>query len=293
MQHVFFHSRDLDGHCSGAIVRRWLLKAATRPGEIRMHPIDYGDEFPFADLRRGDKVWMVDWCLQPVEGFDQLVAQGVDVVLIDHHKTSLPLAGRFRGVISADRAACELAHTHLFGHCPRVVELLGKYDSWRKDDEWETEVLPFQYGMRMQSTDPSTDEGMGTWNLLLRWPLDVSVALESVNQIQADGRMLMRYEAKKNAELMAKRAFPMQFEGLRAIACIGSGYGSQAFASVWDPAKYDLMVSISNVKGQRWDVSLYTEKDLDLSPLAKKRGGGGHAKACGFQTTDLSSVLAG
>jgi hypothetical protein len=88
-----------------------------------------------------------------------------------------------------------------------------------------------------------------------------------------------------------QNAFEFTFEGLRALALIGSGVGSGQFDSRFDPAEHDIMMSINNIRNEHWRVSMYTTKDLDLSVLAKKWGGGGHARACGFQVTDINKVL--
>ena len=44
--------------------------------------------------------------------------------------------------------------------------------------------------------------------------------------------------------------------------------------------------------GKHWSFSIYTTKDdIDCSAIAKKRGGGGHKKAAGFEAKDLSVIL--
>jgi nanoRNase/pAp phosphatase (c-di-AMP/oligoRNAs hydrolase) len=37
----------------------------------------------------------------------------------------------------------------------------------------------------------------------------------------------------------------------------------------------------------KWVVSLYTTKDIDVSEIAKKYGGGGHKQAAGFTCDKL------
>jgi nanoRNase/pAp phosphatase (c-di-AMP/oligoRNAs hydrolase) len=50
---------------------------------------------------------------------------------------------------------------------------------------------------------------------------------------------------------------------------------------------YDIMMPFV-FDGKRWTVSLYTKKkDIDVSELAKKHGGGGHRQAAGFQCDQL------
>lgn len=285
--HIFYHSADLDGHCSGAIVRMYCEREYYECPV--MHPIDYGEPFPWDELLYSDAVWMVDWTLQPSSEFERLQAKGLILWILDHHKTSLELVGKvsFAGRINPSKSACELCHEYcLIRHGGEVVDLLGRYDTWKQGDDWETDVLPFQYGMRSLPTDPATDEGFATWR---SWFDPRCEATATIEMVKEWGRRILEYQRKLDAKGMT-RAFPLAFEGLRAIASIGSSGSSQSFASVWDGNKYDLMLSVHNVRNEFWTVSLYTDKDIDLSEIAKRRGGGGHTKAAGFQIQHLSEI---
>jgi len=56
----FYHGSDLDGYCSGAIVKY-------RYPECEMQPIDYGAQFPMDKIELGETVYMVDFALQPFD----------------------------------------------------------------------------------------------------------------------------------------------------------------------------------------------------------------------------------
>jgi nanoRNase/pAp phosphatase (c-di-AMP/oligoRNAs hydrolase) len=45
------------------------------------------------------------------------------------------------------------------------------------------------------------------------------------------------------------------------------------------------------VKNKYWTISLYTQKDIDVSVIATKWKGGGHRKACGWQVKDITKVI--
>jgi nanoRNase/pAp phosphatase (c-di-AMP/oligoRNAs hydrolase) len=80
------------------------------------------------------------------------------------------------------------------------------------------------------------------------------------------------------------------FDGLKCIAVNRLMANSKFFDSVWDPHTYDAMLSFG-WRGSQWTVSLYTDRpDIDVSEVARKRGGGGHKGAAGFQCTDLFFV---
>jgi len=139
----FYHSADLDGKCSGAIVRSMW--------ECELIGINYGDAFPWDSIEPGETVVMVDFCLQP---FSEMVRLNelAELVWIDHHVSAIREAeacgfeARLAQVLEVGRAGCELAWEHYVGtEVPKAVRLLGRYDVW---DHADPEVWPFTYGMR-------------------------------------------------------------------------------------------------------------------------------------------------
>jgi len=158
----FYHKADLDGVCSAAIVKHFVT-------DCELYGIDYGDEFPWDRIPfvgnpaqgpgwhtiEGPRtVYMVDFSLKP-EGMKRL-AEVSKLVWIDHHKTCEPIWEELgvSGSFSTLKAACELtwgyfSKLHDAGETPEAVRLLGRYDVRDKDNpEWESRILPFQYGMR-------------------------------------------------------------------------------------------------------------------------------------------------
>lgn len=123
----FYHRGDLDGHCSGAIVRHNF------PG-ARMIGIDYEDEFPWDKVPRGADVCMVDFSL-PMEHMRLLQELTVHrFVWIDHHKTVIDKAKEAgfstAGLRVVGEAACELTWEYFTPSIlmPHAVRLLGRYD---------------------------------------------------------------------------------------------------------------------------------------------------------------------
>ena len=86
MVRIVYHSADLDGHSSGAIAREYFEYVA---GEAyTMHPYNYGQEFPFDEFEKGDKVYFLDVTYQPNEDMKTFEEKyGWEVYIIDHHKT--------------------------------------------------------------------------------------------------------------------------------------------------------------------------------------------------------------
>ena len=145
----FYHSADLDGHCSGALVKAFNINC-------ELIGINYDDEFPWETIGIGETVWMVDFGLQPFS--DMLRLQKMcGLIWIDHHKSALeeyakalsignePIAGLRRDGIGA----CQLVYEFLTNKqkIPTYIKLLAEYDVWNHLDP---RTLAFQYGMRFQ-----------------------------------------------------------------------------------------------------------------------------------------------
>jgi oligoribonuclease NrnB/cAMP/cGMP phosphodiesterase (DHH superfamily) len=222
-------------------------------------------------------------------------------VWIDHHKSAIESFYKYlencellqdksfaifksfvTPVLEIGRAACEIAWEYLFPdkEMPQAILLLGKYDTWRENgtEEWENSILPFQFGMRAICNSAETfPQG-----LLLNKGKEGML----VGPIVRRGEDILMYQKQIN-ETACRRSFPAMFKDLRVICLNGGGFNSQAFDSVWDEEKYDAMMPFQ-YDGEKYNFSLYTTKDIDLSAYAKVMGGGGHAKACGFSFKDLS-----
>ena len=108
----FYHSSDLDGHCSGAIVK---LKYPN----CELIPINYGKEIDLDTIEKNEVVYMVDFSLKP---FKQMFALNEKAKLfwIDHHATAIDNAYTKNFIASGgsflklDRAGCELTWEYCF-----------------------------------------------------------------------------------------------------------------------------------------------------------------------------------
>ena len=276
-----YHSRDLDGIASGAIIK------AMYPNAI-MIGYHYGEPLTLPVL--GIPVIMADVSLP----FDKMVKvaeeSGSQFTWIDHHKSSID---EFNVNVGAGPApyiaytqvgvgACELTYKLLnqTTDAPIGIKLLSKYDVWDKSDEmlWQEKIMPFQYGMR------------AICNSISSFPMDLLLPFcSSVDKIISDGHVVLNYQDIQNEKDVMHGAFESYFEGYRAIFMNTTQMNSQAFISIYDELKHDLMIPF-NFNGKFWTFSIYTTKDIDCSVLAKKYGGGGHAKAAWFQPRTVDEV---
>lgn len=275
---VFYHSADLDGHCSGAIVRRALIIKGDEP---EMIGIDYGDEFPWEKITAETDVVMVDFCLQPAEGMLRLRDSCNTFTWIDHHKTAIEALKDedINGVRDVRLAACEICGGVFFPESPFIeaVYLLGRYDVWDKSNLnlWSDRIYPFQMGMRLLDTNPESE----LWRSIL-------LGDYGPDRIIKDGWVVIKYQERQNKRLM-DGAFDVQLNGLRCLAV--NGYGNfQTFESKWDKTEYDAVLAFQNVRGEFWTCLLFTDKpEIDVSETAKSLGGGGHKQEAGFQCQEL------
>lgn len=75
------------------------------------------------------------------------IAGCVHLIWIDHHDASMGFTEHYAGYREVDGpAACVLTwqYFHKDKPVPRIVELVGKYDIWQKDEDWE-EVKAMQF----------------------------------------------------------------------------------------------------------------------------------------------------
>lgn len=287
-----YHNKDLDGWCCGALIKK-------KYPEATLIGFDYGNSFEdlLAKISPDDEVIMADVSL-PMEQMAQLADHVFgNFTWIDHHASAIAdyteymlknfhgsTTGFLTSVLHDGTAACEGAWEYFFPDhpAPRAVELLGQYDTWRNGDKelWDKWILPFQFGMRLDVSSPDT---------FPMYLLDENVTTSDIITVVEIGETILKYQKQQNAYAM-HGSFDLEFEGLRVLACNGGGFNSQAFESKWDEEKYDAMMPFK-YNGKGWTFSLYTTKDIDLSVIAKKYGGGGHRKACGFQLDNIPTFL--
>ena len=269
---AFYHKSDLDGHCSGAIVKR-------KYQQCEMIGVDYEDTLESLGMvgafQTMETVFVVDFSFD-ISDMEYLKSH-TDLNWIDHHKSAIEkLDGlECNGIQETGKAACELTWEFLFDEeMPLSVLFLGRYDVW---DHKDKRVLPFQYGMRaFSNTRPDSE----IWNDILDYTVETQLLIES-------GSAILSYEENQNKKYAASMSFETIFKGLRAIVVNKPFSNSKVFDSVWDESKYDIMI-IFGYKPNKFKYSLYsTKENVDCSEIAVSFGGGGHKGAAGFISDKL------
>jgi oligoribonuclease NrnB/cAMP/cGMP phosphodiesterase (DHH superfamily) len=274
-----FHHTDLDGHCSGAIVKHFL-------SEAKLYPLDYEDNFDFNLVSKDDTVYMIDVSLS-VEEMKKLKESVYMFIFIDHHKARILELDNNNVELyglqdwKSGNAACYLTWEFFSDKkVPKFIDLISRYDTWRHNEN----VLNFYYGVSIYPTDPS-DKDCILFNLLEDVDLyDTGELSNSVLNIIEKGSTISKYIESVNKNIISKTAYVKEFEGLRFLV-INYQSNSKVFDSIYDKNKHDGMI-VYYYTGYVWKYSLYnnTDSEIDLSPIAIKYGGGGHMHACGFHT---------
>lgn len=161
-----YHSKDLDGQMSAAIVKKWFIKN-NKHAQISDYPeiVDYevhktsniltmlgwhyGDPKP--DLSAFDKIIMCDISFSKYEMRELASDFGINFIWIDHHSSiinELTALQSDQGDFSAidvieglhdiNYAACELTWQFFFPNekMPEIVRLLGRYDCFGHKQQW-------------------------------------------------------------------------------------------------------------------------------------------------------------
>ena len=282
-----YHDKDFDGMGSACIVKKWLDVNNYKGDFVGW---DYGRPVPV--LEEYDMVFVVAIFLG-LESMKHLSEVNRELIWIDHHKSAIDEYEKWvsdtgenfmRGLWTPKKAAIENCWEYLFAGdpMPKYIELLGKYDSWRGNDtpEWNDEIYPFQLYCKSKFSDWKT---MYEFLLTNDEPKMIPVAIEF-------GKAIAQYVTTEDAFRAKNQAYERTFDGLRAICQVGVT-GSPSFDAVYDPNKHDIMIAM-RYDGTQWSNSIYTTHDhIDCSEICKRHGGGGHRKASGFRSTDMSQLL--
>ena len=271
--HAFYHGVDFDGKCSGAIVKK-------KYPEVILHPINYGQSFPWDQITKEDVVIMCDFSMQPFSDMLKLKQACNNFIWIDHHASAIKeweeSGAPFPGIRNSDFAGCELTWRYFFpnGTMPLIVQMLGRYDVF--DLKSSPDVMPIQCAMRVYEADPADTK---FWESLF-YAKDLQHLVEK-------GKTIEKYVEQFDKEYGESAAFDCKLGKYNCVAMNRLRCNTQGFESVYDPSKHDLMLPFCWIDGQ-WTVSIYTDKEnIDCGEIASEHGGGGHKRAAGFQCDEL------
>jgi len=301
-----YHSIDLDGWMSAAIVKHWFNTREYRKSktfdelfknvvEDTIDFIGYNYGQPIPDLSEYDKIIMCDISFDNTTMFNIVEVLNKELVWIDHHISAIKDnidVELVEGIRNTKFAACELTWKYFFQNetMPDIVRLLGRYDCFgHKGTEEETKVLEFQYGARsvisnyetayinllkpIENTNNIHGLGVAVYNYLCT----------EARQTYKNGFEILLVEPKDNATIG---------EQVKKFICINKErFNPINFGIDYHQDGYDGCACFYYANN-KWNFSLYNDNGLvDCSVIAKQFGGGGHKGAAGFVTTDVYKIL--
>ncbi|MBQ7304562.1 MAG: hypothetical protein IJW75_06595 [Alphaproteobacteria bacterium] len=266
-----YHIADHDGKGSAAIVK------SVYP-EIELMGLNHDMEIPFEEIEKHDKIVVCDISL-PVDFMFKL-SKEKDFVWIDHHVSVIEQYENvlknenlepIKGIRRVGTAAMILTWEYFYPDkdLPLGIILFGLNDIFDLKDK---RVRAFEYAMQAIGVNRPTDK---VWREIIEDKMDIPAMVEK-------GKAILSYIRNRNFRLVRAEAFVSEFEGYKCIcANIPQGY-SEFYDSLDNIKDYDVMINFFMNKKNCWNLSFYTAKeDIDVSKLAEKFGGGGHAKAAG------------
>lgn len=272
-----FHHNDLDGRCSAYLV----YENEGKNNNAEFFEINYNKKFPFEKIVPGERIVIVDFSINPDE-MRQLLSITKDIVWIDHHKTAIEKYSDFGFEIKGlrDSGYCGAMLTHKYYHgdspAPQYVVLTNDHDLWKF--EYGDITRAFQIFM---DCFYYKDWISGFWR---------AEHPDRLQEIINSGSLLLSYKKAQDKISAKANSFVVNFEGLRFLA-INQGGNSSILEAEFNPDNHDAFMLFSMGKDKQFKVSLFTEKEIDLSQIALKYGGGGHKKACGFYIKNINEIL--
>lgn len=257
---VFYHRNCPDGF-GGAIAA--YRKFGARAEYIAVDP----ETLPKEPLR-GKTIFIIDTSF-PFAVLKRLEGVNKNVVVIDHHISNKKDTERFpQNVFDNGHSGSVLAwrYFHPKKEVPRLFLHLEDIDLWRWKLRGTREVIS-----ALALLDFSFEE----WLPFIR-KLEIT---EGAHAIIAKGAVVNAYE-KRLIERMTERPTLVEFEGIRAYAVNSPVLTSEIADTLLK--KLPPIAIVWRERDGEIRVSLRSDGTVDVSKLAARHGGGGHAKASGF-----------
>lgn len=283
------------GGCADGFAAAWAVRRAL--GEIEFHPGVYGEDPP--DVT-GHDVIMVDFSYKrPV--IEAMAATCRTMLILDHHKTAqAELAGLDRpyvenmgwedyldsvhnafhqldrdprapfAVFDMDRSGAQIAWDffHPGEPRPRLVDYIADRDLWRFDMALSREVNAWIYSWPMD---------FRTWDAIA-----ATLQAEGIDAAAGAGAAILRHHDKNVDSLIRNTRREMVIGGhLVPVANVPHFMASDAGNILAEGQPFS--ATYYDRPGARVFSLRSRPEGVDVAEIAARYGGGGHARAAGFQ----------
>jgi len=281
---ICFHHNDADGRAAAAIVNKYFKENHKSSRKIFVE-VDYAMQDSLHgeinQIKDNECVYVVDFHFKP-EIMKRICNKTTRVFVYDHHKTTPEVSKDYPPNVvcilepESKYSGCELVWNSLYPdqEMPHSIKLIGDRDAWKWVYGQSTAF--FNEGLKLYKHGPEEK----IWESLL------STNLNLTQKIMDEGRTCLTYRDNLCEEQLKQYGYEAEFEGLNCyiVNFILPGCGTEMFGE--RIKEYDMCIS-SVFNGEVWKFSLRSDGKVDVAEIARKYGGGGHAKAAGFYSKTL------
>ena len=255
------------GNCYDGFTAAWIARRA-HPS-VELYAAAYGGPPP--DVT-GRVVYVLDFSY-PREVMERMYRDVQTMLVLDHHKTAeADCAGLEFCRFDMERSGCRMAWDFFFSDedCPEWIKRVEDRDLWRFTYPDTKDVHAYIAALSM--TMENWDNLHGT----------------ELREVARSGSAIRRY-IETYIEKAAQEARLVCFEA-DCVVVLNIPYQNASETASYllerCPAADYSMAYFQRADG-RWQYSLRSRPEFDVSEVAKRHGGGGHAQAAGFETARL------
>lgn len=293
---VIYHANCSDGFCAA-----WLFRHAFPDAEF--HAAHYGTEPP--DVT-GKTVYLIDFSYKR-EAMRQILSRAHAVTVLDHHKTA---EAELAGITDEFIQRPDLIANPPGSELPRIVFDLSKsggrltweylYGNQLLPDDWlSTSRSGYSLGVAPWLVDYTEDRDLWRWALpesreinacLRTYPLDFSEwdflnehgrRIVGRRELVSEGRAILRQESQIVADHV-RHAREIDLAGHKILAVNATILFSEIAGELAKDRPFGACY-FDRFDGKRQWSLRSTADGIDVSEVAKTKGGGGHKQAAGFE----------
>jgi oligoribonuclease NrnB/cAMP/cGMP phosphodiesterase (DHH superfamily) len=224
-----------------------------------------------------EEIIFVDFCPKAAT-VQQLLAYGIKVVILDHHKSAKEDAEKLEGLEGLDlnfdmnKSGAMMAWDYFRGEAPKLVHHVQDRDLWQWKLDYTREIMAW-LGAWAETNDPQSY-------------LDAILKFEfTENEIIEVGSMLtaqMDSAVQKMASAFRYAEIPGHGRGIVVNAGV---YQSEVCEYLYNRHEVPFVVAYAGTRGGQFSLSFRSKQgaahSLDVTKIAAEFGGGGHANAAG------------
>ena len=307
MAKIIYHN-DPDGWFAATVALHSIeLEPQKSFHDVGLFPINYGEKLPLNSIEPEEEVVMLDFAPDSEDEFLALLNRTQNVIWIDHHKSAIEKYESYnlKGIRSTDHCAAVLAWEFykdallkkgkiVRSQLPYTLELVEDHDLWRhKNDATEAFILGLTYTEKDENNDPKNTKRMK--NLVLGGVEQIS---DIIQKLRIKGDTIKKYLKYEAGSIIATGTLVRDDDSINAFILNYNGSQASHIAAHIAEIIRDLttksnvefcVILYSNISGNRRKFELrkgFGYKDVDLSTIAARNGGGGHKDAAGFIISD-------